>query len=60
MRVSLVEQMVMNPPKGMKDWRMYRIEYGGHAQNCLVEGVVWLKPDITQLEIDFLERWLGE
>lgn len=52
-RVSLVEQMVMNPPHNMEDWRMYRIEYGGHAEECNVEGVVWLPPlvDADEFEI---------
>ena len=42
MRISLVEQAVMNYPKGMEKFRMYRIEYGGHAESCLVEGTIWL------------------
>ena len=42
MRVSLVEQAVLSPPKGMEGWRMFRVEYGGHAERCLVEGVLWL------------------
>jgi len=41
-RVSLVEQAVMRPPEGMEGWRMFRVEYGGHAERCLVEGVLWL------------------
>lgn len=45
MRISLVEYGVMNCPEGMEHWRMYRIEYGGHAERCLVEGVVWLPED---------------
>ena len=42
MRVSLVEQMVQRPPRDMDNWRMYRIEYGGHAENCIIEGTIWL------------------
>ena len=42
MDVRLVEQMVINSPIGMDGWRMFRIEYGGHAENCLVEGMIWL------------------
>lgn len=41
MDISLVEQMVQRPPRNMQGWRMYRIEYGGHAEQCNVEGVVW-------------------
>lgn len=27
------------------DWRRYRIEYGGHAQDCVMEGIIYLPPD---------------
>lgn len=40
--VSLIEQGVFSYPKGMQGWRFYRIEYGGHAQNCSCEGSIWL------------------
>jgi hypothetical protein len=46
MRVDLVEQMVMRPPKGMEKWRNYRIEYGGHAQYCVVEGIIWARQEV--------------
>lgn len=52
MRISLVEQMVMRYPPGMKKFRLYRIEYGGHASNCLCEGIIWLpkrmNPDLIE------------
>ena len=47
MRISLVEQAVMSYPKGMEEFRMYRIEYGGHAEACLVEGIIWLPEDFN-------------
>lgn len=40
--VDLVEQVVFNEPVGMEGWRQYRVEYGGHAENCAVEGSIWL------------------
>ena len=42
MKISLVEQMVVRYPTGMEQFRMYRIEYGGHAEQCIYEGVIWL------------------
>jgi hypothetical protein len=42
MRVDLVEYGVQRYPEGMEKWRMYRIEYGGHAEACRCEGVIWL------------------
>lgn len=42
MRINLIEQVVYHYPKGLEGWRMYRIEYGGHAENCVYEGMIWL------------------
>ena len=42
--VDTVEYGVQNYPGGMENWQMYRIEYGGHAENCLTEGILWLPP----------------
>lgn len=50
MRVSLVEYGVFNYPKGMEKWRLYRIEYGGHAEACLCEGLIWL-PENMDAEV---------
>ena len=52
MPVDLIEQGVITFPRGMDGWRMYRIEYGGHAENCLCEGTIWLPP--------YADRDLGE
>lgn len=54
--VSLVEQGVFHYPKGMEGWRNFRIEYGGHAEKCIVEGVIWLPPQISAdtVELAFL------
>jgi hypothetical protein len=59
MRVSLVEMMVFNPPKGMKNWRAFRIEYGGHAESCIHESMIWLPPDVNLDMIDKLEEMLS-
>jgi acyl-CoA thioesterase len=52
MTVSLVWTAVFNAPLGMEDWQYYRIEYGGHGRECVVEGGIWLRQgaDIEQIE----------
>lgn len=55
MRISLIEQMVQNCPKGMEHFRLFRIEYGGHASHCLCEGVIWLPETIDEV---FAEKYL--
>jgi hypothetical protein len=34
----------------MKGWRFYRIEYGGHAEDCIMEKVIWVPPWIDVYE----------
>ena len=50
-RVDAVEYGVGNYPVGLEGWRMYRLEYGGHAENCVKECVIWLPPnlDVTRI-----------
>jgi len=31
---------------------MFRVEYGGHAEDCLVEGTVWLPADADAQEFE--------
>lgn len=57
MRISLVEYMVRRYPKGMEKCRMYRIEYGGHAERCLVEGLLWLPEEIDPLRVESDLEW---
>lgn len=52
--VSLVEEAVFNPPEGMREWRAYRIEYGGHGRECIIEGRIWLPPDVDPEAIENL------
>ena len=43
--IDTTEEMVMSPerlPKPLRDWRYYRIEYGGPNEECLWEGSVLL------------------
>jgi len=56
-RSRLVEQMVLNPPKGMEGWRMFRIEYG----EGMPEGLIWLPGyadrDGFERELNDIVRW---
>lgn len=52
MKVNFVEQAVLNPPQGMEGWRNFRIEYGGHARDCIVEGLIWLPPGADRDEVE--------
>ena len=54
MRVGFTEIAVQTFPKGFENWKFYRIEYGGHAEECLLEFHIWLPPnakikDLTNL-----------
>lgn len=50
--VSLVWMAVFNYPEGMEGWQYYRIEYGGHAIDCVVEGGIWLPPNGDPDEVE--------
>ena len=53
--VSLVEMGVMNyPDPRMEGWRLYRIEYGGHAMDCVCEGMIWLPPNVNPDRIEYV------
>lgn len=43
--ISITEEAVLNPdalPEALRDWRFYRIEYGGPNESCLWEGKILL------------------
>jgi len=45
--ISPTEEFIMNNTfldDDMKDWRSYRIEYGGCNEECLCEGRIFLPP----------------
>lgn len=54
MRVSLVEYGIFKYPKGLEQWRLYRIEYGGSNENCVYEGEIWLPSEMPPDEIENL------
>ena len=45
MRVTAVEEMVMNKESHVYGWRSFRLEYGGHAEACIIEGRIWIPPE---------------
>jgi hypothetical protein len=50
--VNLIEEMVFHTlPEGMEHYRAYRIEYGGHAEACVMTGSIWLPPGVDPREI---------
>ena len=54
--VSLVQYMVYHYPEGLEGWRLYRIEYGGHAEDCITEGTIWLPPTVDSVLIEQILR----
>lgn len=52
MDVSLIEIAVYRYPRGMNGWRAYRVEYGGHAEDCLLETTLWLPENVDAREIE--------
>lgn len=44
--IDAIEEVVLNPAYqgDYAGWRRYRIEYGGHASECQMEGTIYLPP----------------
>lgn len=59
MRINLIEVAAFNHPHGLKDWRFFRIEYGGHAEECIHEKYIWLPPNIRFKDIMAIEKIIG-
>ncbi|KKL60468.1 hypothetical protein LCGC14_2205080 [marine sediment metagenome] len=60
MHVGLIEQMILNYdalPKEFYGWRNFRIEYGGHAQDCIMERPIFVPPnfDVHKFEDELRE-----
>jgi hypothetical protein len=49
---QLTEMMVLYPPKGLENYRFYRIEYGGANEDCVYEGALWLPKHVDRKEIE--------
>ena len=54
-----VTEEIMNPdalPDELRGWRRYRVEYGGHAERCVLETPIYLPP---RVRVERLERLLN-
>ena len=57
--VDVTGEIIMNPdalPDELRGWRRYRIEYGGHAERCVLETPIYLPPWVR---VERLERLLN-
>jgi len=57
--VDVTEEIIMNPdalPDELRGWRRYRIEYGGHAERCVLENRILLPPHVR---VERLEQLLN-
>jgi hypothetical protein len=57
--VDVTEEIIMNPdalPDELRGWRRYRIEYGGHAERCVLETPIYLP---RWVRVERLERLLN-
>ena len=53
----VIWQATFSTPEGMEGWTLYRIEYGGHAEHCIIESAIWLPPNF---DVEALERLLEQ
>lgn len=55
MDVDFIQEFVMNQKS---PWygkaRSYRVEYGGHAEECIATGRLWVPVDITEEEEELI------
>jgi hypothetical protein len=62
--IDCTEEAVFNPNafRGeLPGWRYYRLEYGGHAQDCLFEGRLLLPPEAdVEKVLDALNNTVGQ
>jgi len=61
MIVDSIEMGVQSYPEGFEGWRLIRLEYGGHAEYCLKECVLWVPPKANVEDLEELFRlWQEE
>ena len=56
MYVNDVEEMILNEESPVYGWRMFRLEYGGHAQDCIVEGHVFIPPEKCDKAYEIMDK----
>ena len=52
--IDFTEEMILNPdalPEQMRGMRRYRIEYGGHAEACVMECTIYLPRHVDYLDL---------
>jgi len=49
---QLIELAVFHYPEGMEGMRCYRIEYGGHGEDCVREEMIWLPAHVDPERIE--------
>lgn len=55
MFICLIEEMILNPsalPEQLRNYRRYRISYGGCNEACLYEGNILLPADADQSKFE--------
>lgn len=52
--VDLIWMATHQKPSGLENWEYYRIEYGGHAMDCVYEGSIFLPPGLNPDAIEEL------
>ena len=56
MRVGYTEEMIMNQDCPVTGWRRFRLEYGGHATECLAEGTVYIPPNLIHKSYEIMDK----
>ena len=46
----------MNPDSPVYGWRRFRLEYGGLAEDCIVEGVVYIPPEKCDKAYEIMDQ----
>lgn len=52
--IDFVEELILNSdalPEQMRGMRRYRIEYGGHAESCVMECTIYLPKEVDYDDI---------
>jgi len=56
---ALTEEVIMNYdalPKALNGWKMYRVEYGGFNESCIMEKMIYLPPFADPHDIEKILR----
>ena len=56
MKVRATEEFIMNPDSPIYGWRTFRLEYGGHTTECIIEGRIYIPPDKYYAAYDIINN----